>query len=127
MRKLPLLLALVFLSSCQHAANVAQPPTITHIVIFYLKTPGDAAARQKFIDGTHSLASIPGLLDIHVGTSLPSTRPVVDSSFDVAISMTFADEASLANYVHHPDHERLVKELIGPYVDHYRVYDFRNK
>lgn len=115
------------LGCCQHPAPMGVDGRVTHVVVFYLKQPGDEAARRKFIESAHALSSIPGVLDVHVGTTLPSTRPVVDASFDVAVVMHFADEASLRNYAVHPDHVRVVNELIKPLVDHYRVYDLRDR
>ena len=59
------------------------------------------------------------------GPKMPSTRPAVDSSYDVAIVMTFADEASLASYGKHPVHQQAVKEVLEPLVQRHIIYDFR--
>src|SRR5687768_4067029 len=66
---------------------------ITHIVLLWLKQPGDAAAIEKIIRTSREFANIPGVVSIRAGRPLPSTRPVVDSTFDVGLSMTFTDAA----------------------------------
>jgi hypothetical protein len=78
---------------------------VTHVVLCWLNDPGDATARQKLIDASHRFAKIPGVVTISAGPPLgPSTRPNVDSSFDLAIVITFESEAALRGYDQHPIH-----------------------
>src|SRR5438477_10272343 len=62
---------------------------VTHVVICWLKSPGDETGRQRIIDATETPRKIPGVLAVTAGTAVPSTRPIVDSSFDVGIVITF--------------------------------------
>ena len=102
--------------------------TVEHVVVCWLKTPGDASARQRVIDESKAFVGvIPGLLDVSAGTALPSTRPAVDSSFDVAVVMTFRDEAALRAYDVHPRHKKAVDEVLRPLVARLVIYDFRNR
>src|SRR5688572_22888091 len=66
--------------------------SVEHVVLFWLKTPGDEAGRQRIIEESHKLREIPGVVKLAVGHAMPSTRPVVDSSFDVGLVITFKDE-----------------------------------
>lgn len=96
-----------------------------HVVILWLKNPGNVEDRQKLIDTSRSFVGrIPGLLSVSAGQVLPSTRPVVDSSYDVGLVMLFDSEESLQKYPSYPLHQRALNEVIKPLVDHYRVYDF---
>ena len=44
--------------------------------------------------------------------------------YDVAVVMTFKDRASLEAYGPHPVHQRVLKEVLLPRAERYRVYDF---
>src|SRR5687768_13061341 len=70
------------------AAATARP-RIAHVVVAWLKRPGDAGDRQKLIDGAPRLREIPGVVDVYAGPPIPSDRPVVDSSYDVGIIVFF--------------------------------------
>jgi hypothetical protein len=99
--------------------------TVNHVVVCWLKHPGDASARQELIDQSKAFEGhIPGLIHVSAGEMLPSTRPTVDSSYDVAIAMVFRDEASLRSYEKNPVHQRAVRETLQPRVSKLVIYDF---
>jgi hypothetical protein len=99
----------------------------THVVMCWLKDPGNADARRQLIDRSKTFTHIPGIKSISVGPPLPSTRPVVDSSFDVGIVMHFENEQALRDYDHNPIHQQAVKELLQPLVKKLVIYDFRDQ
>lgn len=103
---------------------VQKDGTIRHVVIAWLKTPGNQVARNRFIEVTKSFCSIPGVISVSVGPVLPSGRNVVDSSFDVATVLTFQNRKGLDSYLNHPKHLRAVKEVLDPLVKKVLVYDF---
>ncbi len=105
---------------------VGQPRTgsITHVVLVWLKTPGDESARQQLIETSNAFRDVPGMISVSAGTSLPSSRPVVDSSFDVAVVMTFRDEASLRAYESSPRHQEALAKTLKPLTVKQVVYDF---
>ncbi len=96
---------------------------VDHIVIAWLKQPGNKTARRDFVRITKSFADLPGVLSHDVGVVLPSQRKVVDSSFDVAAVIRFKDKAALMAYLKHPKHKKAVKELLKPLVKKLAVYD----
>jgi hypothetical protein len=96
---------------------------ITHIVLMWLKQPGDAAGIEKIIRTSREFANIPGVVSVRAGRALPSTRPVVDSTFDVGLSMTFTDAAALQAYEVHPQHVKAVREVLRPLAARILVYD----
>jgi hypothetical protein len=109
---------LMLMVGCQHAP-------VSHVVVCWLKEPGSAAARQQLIDDSRSFTKIPGIVAVSAGEPIPSTRPAVDSSFDVAIVMKFKDEKSLATYGTHPLHLQAIERTLKPLVAKYVIYDFK--
>lgn len=98
--------------------------TVEHIVIVWLKEPGNPALQQRVIDASQVLRSIPGVLALKAGTVIPSQRPIVDSSFDVALIVSFPGKAALQAYLAHPVHIELVEKTLLPLVARIQVYDF---
>jgi hypothetical protein len=96
---------------------------VIHVVVCWLKTPGDTNGRRVLLAAADSLRAIPGVQTVTAGTVLPSDRTVVDSSWDVAYVMTFADWRALAEYVNNPAHLRLRQQVLDPNTRYVRVYD----
>jgi len=99
--------------------------TLEHIVIVWLKEPGNRAARERIIEASEVLTAIPGVVSLKSGSVVTSDRPIVDSSFDVALIITLVDAAALQAYLTHPLHLILVEETLKPLVERIQVYDFR--
>lgn len=97
---------------------------VQHIVLCWLKTPGDRMARAQLIGTSLAFQDLPGVISVQAGEPLPSNRPQVDASFDVAIVMTFRDEAALRAYENHPAHRKAVEEVLKPLTARVIVYDF---
>lgn len=118
---------LLLLCSCQTPFCKPQQG-VEHVVLFWLKKPGDALGRAKVIAACKEFkAQIPQLKSLRIGQVLASERPVVDDSFDVAMVMTFASEADMKIYEKHPVHEKAVKELLRPLMSKIVVYDFKSE
>lgn len=116
---------LIAVGGCQSIARTNEP-RITHVVVCWLKDRGNQQQRDAIITETRKLKDIPGVVDISVGTTVPSTRPVVDSSYDVALVATFRNKEDLERYGTDPRHQQLLKDYIRPLVDHYKVYDIQD-
>ena len=124
MKRLSIVLALLLMMGCTNVHH-SESTRYVHVVFMWLKNPGNEADRQAIIDRARSfVGKIPGLVSVAAGPVKPSTRPVVDSTYDVGLMMIFEDEKSLDSYGPHPVHQQAVKEVITPLVDHYKVYDF---
>jgi len=100
------------------------PARLHHIVLVWLKLPGNPTHRSHLIEVSQSFASIPGVKSVSVGEPVHSDREIVDDSFDVAIDLTFDDKQSLQNYLDHPDHLRAVEVSLKPLAERIVVYDF---
>ena len=107
----------------QSVAASRQHSGVIHVVLCWLKTPGDDAARKKIIDASNQFKTIPGVASVTAGRPIPSTRPVVDSSFDVAVVINFADEAAMAAYEQNPIHKKAVSDVLRPLTAKILIYD----
>ena len=111
-------------STCPFAPAAPRSGKIEHIVLMWLKKPGNAADRAKLIAAAKSLkADIKEVKSLDVGLAVPSDRPVVDSSFDVGLVMSFNSKADLASYEKNPVHLKAVTEILKPLTKKLQVYD----
>lgn len=130
------LFALALLSGC--ASATAQPavqaiPTpaasaatagVDHVVIVWLNDANrNDAGRAALMSGADMLRTIPGLVSLSVGRAVPSDRPIVDDSFDVAFHFKFASVADMQAYVAHPTHIAFLKRYTTDTVARILVYD----
>jgi heme-degrading monooxygenase HmoA len=122
-----LLLPLVLSLACSSSQRPYPAGTVSHVVVCYLKKPGDAEGRRKLIEASKEFREIPGVLSVEVGRVLPSTRPIVVNDYDVALVITYEDVEAMNAYVTHPIHERAVKEVLQPLTAKVVVYDFVNE
>jgi len=97
---------------------------VNHIVIAWLKQPGDLDARKRFIETTKRFAKLPGVIGHRVGPVLPSEGKVADSSFDIAVVITLKNKEALTAYLENPEHKKGVEEVLKPLVSKVVVYDF---
>jgi hypothetical protein len=98
--------------------------TVKHVVVMWLKKPGDAGGRRAILNAASTIRQIDGVVDVTAGECIPSDRPVVDSSYDVALVISFTNERAMKAYATNPAHEKLVEEVVKPNVDKYVVFDF---
>ena len=121
-----LVLAAALLAAGCATTRLADVPRggLHHVVICWLKQPGDADARRRIIEASRDFASIPGVASVAAGPVLPSDRAIVDSSFDVAILLTFPDRETMDAYLKSPQHQKALKDVLQPLVSKILVYDF---
>ncbi len=96
----------------------------SHVVIFWTK-PEPANAADELIAGMEKyLRPIPGVVSFHAGRMMKSHRDVVDQSYQVALNLVFADQASQDAYQVHPLHLEFVEKSFKPNCARAVVYDF---
>lgn len=111
-------------TSCPMGHKTTAAGKVEHIVLVWLKKPGDAAQRAQVIATAKMFqAEIKEIQHLSVGTALASDRPVVDDSFDVGLVMRFANKTDLSTYENHPVHTKAVKEVLQPIAKKLQVYD----
>lgn len=119
MTRIGILLAL-FLTACASP----RPGAIEHAVFVWLERPGNAADRAALVARTEQLRKTTGLItSFQHGTAVPSDRPVVDDTFDLALLMRFKDRAALTAFETHPAHLEAKKELLQPLARKVLIYD----
>lgn len=97
---------------------------VMHIVMVWLKEPGNEAHIKKVIAATEGLETIEEIQAIHVGLSIVSDRKIVDDSFDIGITMMFDNVDAMQRYLTHPEHKQTVKTILQPLASKILVYDF---
>jgi hypothetical protein len=123
-KRLAFCLALAAASALTSCTHTAPDRGIQHVVVIWLKEPGNAAQRDAVVAASRSFRRIPGVQDLTVGTCVPGNRPIIDGTYDVALSMRFADAAALQRYIDHPDHRAAADSLLKPLARKVVVYDF---
>lgn len=97
---------------------------VSHVVLVWLKQPGNEKMRHDFVSASRQLGALPGVINRHVGIVMQSDRAIVDDTFDVAVTVTFENEAALRAYMQHPRHKKILEEKIKPMVNRVVAYNF---
>ncbi|MBA3651405.1 MAG: Dabb family protein [Chthoniobacterales bacterium] len=113
--------ASLLLGGCQTTPPVS--PTVTHVVLMWLKHPERAGDRAQLIRASHSLRIIPGVLRVQAGGALPPVSPRPRQDFDLGVVITFRGRAALRRYEKDPRHLEAMRRYLQPLVRHYEVYN----
>ena len=106
-----------------HAA--ASP--IYHTVVFWLKPDVSASQADEITRSIKSMAALPMVQAVLVGTPVMSDRAIVDDSFSIAFTMIFEDAAALQAYGADPYHKKISSEVTMPYVARGVIYDYQDQ
>lgn len=110
-----------FLLGC--GTILAPSPTVTQVVLIWMKHPDRGADRAKLKRAAHSLRRIPGVLQVETGRVVPALPAGFDPSFDLGVMITFRDRAALQRYQKDPRHLEAMHRYLRPLVRHYEVYN----
>jgi len=117
-------LALGSCTTCPFGCQTTAMGKVEHIVLVWLKRPGNAADLATVIATAKMFqAEISQIQHLSVGTAVPSERPIVDDSFDVGLVMRFNSKADMDAYEKHPVHVNAVKQTLLPLAKKLLVYD----
>ena len=97
---------------------------LSHVVIFWTDPAQPAAADELVAGAEKYLRHLPGVLHFHVGKMVPSPRPVVDQSYQVALNIMFTDKKAEEAYQLHPSHIEFVEKVFKPRCKKVTIYDF---
>ncbi len=97
---------------------------ISHIVVLWLKHPGNVEEENALIRATHSFRRIHGVRRIEVGRSIPIHRPEIEQAFDLCAIITFKDESALTKFENDKRHAQAVELFLKPFVRRYVIYNF---
>ena len=96
----------------------------SHIVIFWTKAGKPNAADEIIAGARKYLAPIPGAHNFHIGKMVPSHRPVVDQSYQLALNIQFDNKQAEVDYQAHPLHQEFIEKSFNPNCERVVVYDF---
>jgi hypothetical protein len=97
---------------------------LSHIVVIWTDPEKPEAVEKVLAGARELLPGIPGVRHFHAGRMVPSDRPVVEQSYQIALNVIFTDAAAERAYQTHPDHVRFVEEVFQPWCVQVRIYDF---
>ena len=119
-------LALFLTSSNAQAAN-ARSGKVTHVMLFWLKRPGNVDDRNVLVRGLRTLRRVRGVNDVRVGRPLPEDRPGLEQSFDLGVVVIFRDREALEKFERDPRRRGALDAMLQPLVRRYTVYNFANE
>ena len=96
----------------------------SHIVIFWTDPAQPQAVEELIAGARHYLESIPSLVHFHIGRMVPSHRPVVDQTYQVALNAVFTSKQAQDDYQTHPQHLEFVEKVFKRVCKRVVVYDF---
>jgi hypothetical protein len=96
----------------------------SHIVIFWTTADKTGAAEALMAGAEKYLKPIPGVLVLHVGRMVTDGRPMIETSYQVALTTVFASRQAREQYRAHPNHERFKQEVYTPNCARCLIYDF---
>jgi hypothetical protein len=120
-----LTLLLVFTVGCVSTNHSGLKQELSHVVLCWLKEPGNTEHRDQIINISRTFKKIPGVLEVRAGEVISSDRPIVDDSFDVGILVIVPDAKRLQEYLDHPIHQDAKRDILLPLVEKVLVYDFK--
>jgi NAD(P)H-hydrate repair Nnr-like enzyme with NAD(P)H-hydrate dehydratase domain len=133
---LTLLLASLFFTGCfsksfklekvEKSEKPQEQARLYHVVLCWLKEPGNEMHRKQIIEITKTFQKIPGVIEAQAGEVVMSDRDIVEDSYDVGILIVTKNENELQKYLDHPIHQKAKKDVLVPMVDKILVYDFKN-
>jgi hypothetical protein len=109
------------------AAEPGRDAAVVHVVLVWLKEPGNPEHRQRIIEISREFETIPGVIDVSVGEVVLSDRPIVDDSFDVGLYLTFSSVDAMNTYLADDRHQQALREVFRPLSERYIVYDFQDE
>jgi len=105
-------------------SHAKEDQRVSHVVVVWLKEPGNTQMREQFIKASRALEMVPGVLSRHVSAVISSERPKVDDTFDIAVTVTFENAQALKKYMQSKKHKSMLKEQLKPLVNRIVVYNF---
>ncbi len=119
-----LIILSISLLSCTTLAVNKTEKQVVHVVLIWLKAPGNEQHIERIINTTHQLKEIEEIKQLRIGKSISSNRKIVDDSFDIGLYMIFDSNEAMQNYLIHPIHKHAVRTIIKPLAVKIRVHDF---
>jgi len=112
------------LTSTGAQAAAARSGQVTHVMLFWLKRPGNFDDQNFLLRALRTLRRVRGVNDVRLGRSLPVARPGVEQSFDLGVLIIFRDREALEKFERDQRREQAIDAMLRPLVRQYTVYNF---
>ena len=119
-------LCLSLTSSNAQAAN-AHSGHVTHVMLFWLKRPGNVDDQNVLLRGLRTLRRVRGVNDVRLGRPLPVEGPDPEQSFDLGVVVIFRDREALEKFERDPRRRGALDGTLRQFVRRYIVYNFANE
>jgi len=113
----------VLFTSLGGSSLEAATPRVSHVLIIWLKRPGNVQDQETLIRAAAHFRRISGVVRVEAGPGLPVTRPGIEQPFDVGIVILFKNRKALASYQNNPRHQLAVRQVLLPLARRFVVYD----
>jgi hypothetical protein len=122
------LICLAFsLSSSNAPAANARSGEVIHVMLFWLKRPGNVDDRNVLLRGLRTLRRVRGVTELRVGRPLSGDRPGLEQSFDLGVIVVFRDREALEKFEQDPRRRGVLDAMLQPLVRRYTVYNLANE
>lgn len=96
---------------------------LVHTVIFWLKNDLSDEERGTFFKEVATLGTIPSVEDFHLGTPAQTPkRPVIDDSYDCAVTVVLQDLTAQDQYQIDPIHQEFI-DACSSFWERVVIYD----
>jgi hypothetical protein len=82
---------------------------VQHINFWWLKEPGNTEHVRALTNAATDLATIPGVLAVHLGPRTDTDWEGPDTTFDYGLIVTFESIEAVRAYMPHPTHLKAIE------------------
>jgi hypothetical protein len=113
-----------FFAAFLPAQAQAAGPRIVHVVVIWLKRPGNVHDEHALVRASKEFEHIAGVLRVQAGPGMGVTRPGMEQAFDIGVVMIFKNRKALERFAHDERHVLAIQRLLKPLAERYLVYNF---
>src|SRR5213080_191772 len=115
------------LTSTGAQAAPARSGQVTHVMLFWLKRPGNVDDQNYLLRALRTLRRVRGVSDVRVGRPLLVDRPGLEESFDLGVVLIFRDREALEKFQRDQQPEKAIDAMLRSLVRRYSIYNFVNE
>src|SRR5437667_10847609 len=115
------------LTSTGAQAAPARSGQVTHVMLFWLKRPGNVDDQNYLLRALRTLRRVRGVNEVRFGRPVPGYRPSLEESFDLGVVVIFRNREALEKFQRDQQPEKAIDAMLRPLVRRYSVYNFVNE
>lgn len=101
----------------------AAQPRVSHVVIIWLKHPGNAQDQETLIRTAAAFRRMRGVVRMEAGKAMPVNRTGIEQPFDVGIVITFKNRDMLQRFENNRRYQLAVEQVLKPLARRFVVYN----